>query len=191
MEDADEKYVGHGAVSLGQIEANIERKINNVLNESKRQLVGGCLGEVSTIDETGFMHKKETIFYVNTDAMREAGITKQAEGIDAQKNVMLDARASANKAFEVALKMVDADIGAKAIQVLNYAKQVVYYNNANNYHQHADHTERGMNSQSELDVSWVKTKLASQLVDGSFQREIAAREVSGVSMVCEDHSLVR
>lgn len=191
MEDNDEKYVGRGTVTLAQVETGIELKTDNVLTESKHQLVGGCLDEVSHVDQTGFMPKKETIFYVDTDAMREAGNISQANHLDAQKNVMLEARASANKAFDEALKLVAPDTATKAIQVLNHAKELVYYNNFNNYQQHADHSSQGISSQSELELSWIKTKLATQLADGSFKREIDAREQSGASMVCEDHSLVR
>jgi hypothetical protein len=191
MEDNDEKYVGRGTVTLAQVESGIELKTDNVLTESKHQLVGGCLDEVSPVDQTGFMLKKETIFYVDTDAMREAGNISQANHLDAQKNVMLEARASANKAFDEALKLVAPDTAEKAIQVLNHAKELVYYNNFNNYQQHADRTSLGISSQSELELSWVKTKLAAQLADGSFKREIDAREQAGATMVCEDHSLVR
>lgn len=191
MEDSDEKYVGPGTVTLAQVKANVEYKTDQVLNESKRQLLGGCLVKTSPDDQTGFMLKKETIFYVDTDAMREVGDTTQANHIDAQKSVMLDARASANKAFDEALQLVDPDTGAKAIKVLNHAKEVIYYNNFNNYNVHADHSSQGMNSQSELELSWAKAKLASQLADGSFKKELDARVSGGMSVVCEVQSLVR
>jgi len=123
--------------------------------------------------------------------MRSAGSLIQAHNIEAQKNVMLDARLAANKAFDSALKLVDQDTGVKAVQVLNHAKEAIYYNNFNNYHHQADHSAMGINSQSELELSWVKAKLATQLADGSFKREMDARELSGPSLVCEDNSLVR
>lgn len=191
MQENDEKYVGRGTVSLAQVNSSVENKTDKVLNESKRQLAGGCLAEMPAVDKTGFMSKKETIFYVDTDAMRDAGNATQANHLDAQKYVMLEARASANKAFDEALKMVDQGTASKAIQVLNHAKEIVYYNNFNNYHQYADHTSQGINSQSELELSWLKTKLASQLADGSFKREIDAREQNGSTVLCEDKSLVR
>ncbi|WP_047550679.1 hypothetical protein [Methylotenera sp. G11] len=189
--DNEEKIIGPGTIILGEVQAGLEAKISDVLDAGKRQLVGGCLEGTPAEDDTKFMLKKETIFYVNTDALKEAGSIKMADTINAKKNLMLDARSSANKAFDEALKMVDQATGSKAIQVLNYVKEVVYYNNFNNYHQHADHTSQGINSQSELELSWVKAKLASQLADGSFKREIDAREKSGMAMVCEDHSLVK
>lgn len=191
MAEDDKTIIGPGNVTLGQVRANIERKSFEVLSDSVRHLVGGCLADTPTQDQTGYMPKKETIFYVDTDAMREVGNVKQANNIDAQKNVMLEARATANNAFDAALNKVDAQTGAKALQVLNYAKEVIYYNNYNNYHTHADRSLQGMNSQSELELSWVKTKLASQLADGSFKKELDALDHSGMSIICEDNSLVR
>jgi len=191
MAEDDKTIIGPGNITSGQSRANIERKSFEVLSDSMRHLAGGCLADTPTQDQTVYMSKKETIFYVDTDAMREVGNVKQAENIDAQKNVMLDARATANKAFDAALNNVDEQTGAKALQVLNYAKEVIYYNNFNNYHTHADRSAQGMNSQSELELSWVKNKLASQLADGSFKRELEAMDRSGMSIVCEDHSLVR
>ena len=191
MEQNDEKIVGPGAITLGEIKTHLDNKISGLLDESKRQLSGGCLEGTSTEDHTTFMLKKETIFNVDMDAFRATGSEKIADAIEAKRNLMLEARASANKAFDEALKTVDPETGKKAIQVLNHAKEAVYYNTYNNYGIHADRTAMGMNSQSELELSWVKTKLAEQLADGSFKRELDAREISGMAMVCEDHTLVR
>lgn len=191
MAGSNETVMGPGHITLGQAQEHVDDKINAVLTESKRQLARGCLQETPVTDQTTFMPKKETIFYVDTDAMREAGADAQAKNIDAQKATMLDARASANKAFDAALSAVDQDTADKAVKVLNHAKEVIYQRNFNDYHVHADHSNRGIASQSELETSWVKTVLAAQLTDGSFKREIEAREANGFPVVCEDNSLVK
>jgi len=186
-----DQVVGRGHITHGQVEDAVSDKIDVVLRESKRQLAGGCLQEIATKDQTATIPKKETIFYIDTDAMREAGGATQAKNIEDQKNLMLEGRRNANKAFEQALSMVDQATADQAIKVLNYAKEDIYYRNFNNYHQHADHSERGIASQSEMELSWVKLALAEQVANGSFKREIDAKVARGMPVVCEDNSLVR
>lgn len=189
--EQDDQIVGRGNVTLGQVKANAERKMNDVLGESIHKLAGGCLKDMPETDQTNFIPKKETIFYLDTEAMRAVGNEDGAKNTEAWESQILEDRKSANKAFETALTQVDQVTAVKAIQVLNYAKEMVYYKNFNNFNAHAHHDMLGINTQSEADLSSVKSQLASQLTDGSFQREIAAREHSHVVMVCEDKSVVR
>jgi len=70
MSDYDEKVVGPGHITSGQVNAAVDNKVNAVLDDSKNQLDSGCLVNVPKTDQTEFMSKKETIFYIDTDAMR-------------------------------------------------------------------------------------------------------------------------
>lgn len=189
--EQDEQIVGRGNVTLGQVKANAEHKMNEVLGESIHKLAGGCLKEMPETDQTHFIPKKETIFYLDTEAMRAVGNEDGAKNTEAWANQILEDRKAANKAFDMALTQVDEATAVKAIQVLNYAKEMVYYNNFNNLNAHAYHDTMRINTQSEADLSSIKSRLASQLTDGSFQREITARENSHAAMVCEDNSIVR
>lgn len=186
-----DQVVGRGHITRGQVADGVDEKINTILDESKRQLAGGCLQETATTDQTRTIPKKETIFYMDTDAMRAVGDATRANHIENQKSLMLEDRGNANKAFERALSMVDQETADKAIQVLNHAKEAIYYRNFNNYHHQADHSSIGIASQSEMELSWVKSALAAQIADGSFKRAMDARTAHGLPVVCEDTSLVR
>jgi hypothetical protein len=191
-EITDNTKAGRGGVTLADVNANVQQKLAEVLTESKRQLVGGCLANTPLDDQTQYMSKKGTVFYIDTNALRASGVDALANNVEAMQNMMLEARKSANMAFDAALQVVDADTAAKAVQVLNHAKEAIYYREYNNYHQQVSNSPASdKNSRAELEVSWAKAALAVQVADGSFKREIDARLQNGLPVVCEDNSLVR
>jgi hypothetical protein len=191
-ETADNVIVGRGGVTAADVNEKIDEKLAEVLTESKRQLVGGCLANTPLDDQTQYMSKKGTVFYIDTNALRASGVDALANNVEAMQNTMLEARKSANMAFDAALQVVDADTAAKAVQVLNHAKEAIYYREYNNYHQQVSNSPASdKNSRAELEVSWAKAALAVQVADGSFKREIDARLQNGLPVVCEDNSLVR
>lgn len=191
-ENTANTVVGRGYVTLDDAKENLQQKLDSVLADSKRQLIGGCLTETSLEDQTRYMPKKGTVFYIDTNALRASGADTTANNIEAQQNTMLSARKDANLAFDEALRMVDAKTADMAVQVLNHAKETIYYREYNNYHQQVSHSpDYDKNSRAELDVSRVKATLAEQLANGSFKREMDARQLNGLPVVCEDNSLVR
>lgn len=191
-EITDNAIAGRGGVTLADVNANVQQKLAEVLTESKRQLVGGCLDNAPLGDQTQYMSKKGTVFYIDTNALRASGVDALANNVEAMQNTMLEARKSANMAFDAALQAVDPETAAKAVQVLNHAKEAIYYREYNNYHQQVSNSPvSDKNSRAELEVSWAKAALAAQVADGSFKREIDARLQNGLPVVCEDNSLVR
>ena len=192
MADDNAIVMGRGNITLADVKVNLERKIAEVLTESKHLLAGDCLANTPIEDQTQYMPKKSTVFYIDTNALRESGVDALANNVEAQQNTMLTARKSANMAFDAALQTVDPETGAKAVQVLNHAKEAIYFRAYNNYHQPVSNSPAyDTNSRAELEVSWAKAALAAQLADGSFKREIDARQLHGLPVVCEDNSLVR
>jgi hypothetical protein len=170
----------------------MEKKLAEVLIESKHLLAGNCLANTPIEDQTQYMPKKSTVFYIDTNALRESGVDALANNVEARQNKMLAARKSANMAFDAALQAVDPETAAKAVQVLNHAKEAIYFREYNNYHQQVSNSPASdKNSRAELEVSWAKAALAEQLANGGFRREIDARLLNGLPVVCEDNSLVR
>jgi hypothetical protein len=192
-ENADNAIVmGRGNITLADVNANMEKKLAEVLIESKHLLAGNCLANTPIEDQTQYMPKKSTVFYIDTNALRESGVDALANNVEARQNKMLAARKSANMAFDAALQAVDPETAAKAVQVLNHAKEAIYFREYNNYHQQVSNSPASdKNSRAELEVSWAKAALAEQLANGGFRREIDARLLNGLPVVCEDNSLVR
>jgi hypothetical protein len=164
----------------------IEQQLKNVIRDATNKAADACLPTGSAQDNTVYMSKRGTVFFIDTTVLAAHGNPKLAKQVEQEQQHLLIDRRKANHEFDQALLNVDEIKRNHAVNALNYIKERLYFDTYNlpGFQIH-DSPAYTLNSLAESRLSQAKLILAQQLSDGTFADNLYKMANNGMQTPCE------